>query len=153
MATGGCARRALASSFSSPARLLAGGPRSTLSAPAPAAFARSLSRRRLSSSFSRMPVELGCVCSLMPLHSVTASSLLTSMLSLKPGSWAWLSEVLLSAKCLCFWFWLLDVEWVELGLTSQTMLLNSTLWLILVDARHLQCKILEVGTIGSDGML
>ncbi|KAI3882683.1 hypothetical protein MKX03_031543, partial [Papaver bracteatum] len=29
---------------------------------------------------------------LMPLHSVTASALLTSKLSLKAGNWAWLSE-------------------------------------------------------------
>ncbi|KAK1279345.1 hypothetical protein QJS04_geneDACA002860 [Acorus gramineus] len=28
----------------------------------------------------------------MPLHSVTASSLLNSMLSSKSGSWGWLSE-------------------------------------------------------------
>ncbi|KAK9109381.1 hypothetical protein Sjap_017441 [Stephania japonica] len=40
----------------------------------------------------RLPVELGCSQSLMPLHSVTASSLLTSMLSLKGGNWGWLSE-------------------------------------------------------------
>ncbi|KAI3882141.1 hypothetical protein MKW92_022022 [Papaver armeniacum] len=42
--------------------------------------------------FSRLPV-LGCAQSLMPLHSVTASALLTSKLSLKAGNWAWLSEV------------------------------------------------------------
>ena len=51
----------------------------------------------------RLPVELGCAQSLMPLHSVTASALLTSMLSLKPGSWAWLSEgnsLLFLASCI-----------------------------------------------------
>lgn len=40
----------------------------------------------------RIPVELGCAQSLMPLHSVTASALLISKLSTKPGGWAWLSE-------------------------------------------------------------
>ncbi|XP_077210827.1 protein NUCLEAR FUSION DEFECTIVE 6, mitochondrial-like [Tasmannia lanceolata] len=43
-------------------------------------------------SISRLPVELGCAQSLMPLHSVTASVLFTSMLSLKAGNWGWLSE-------------------------------------------------------------
>ncbi|KAK9112568.1 hypothetical protein Scep_020087 [Stephania cephalantha] len=56
-----------------------------------------LSSARISARFkprfiSRLPVELGCSQSLMPLHSVTASSLLTSMLSLKGGNWGWLSE-------------------------------------------------------------
>ncbi|KAI3474879.1 hypothetical protein Pfo_030190 [Paulownia fortunei] len=41
---------------------------------------------------SRLPVELGCGESLMPLHSVTASALLKSMLSSKVGQWAFLSE-------------------------------------------------------------
>ncbi|KAG0493508.1 hypothetical protein HPP92_004502 [Vanilla planifolia] len=50
------------------------------------------SRRVLPSSMSRLPVELSFVQSLLPLHSVTASALLISMLSVKPGSWAWLSE-------------------------------------------------------------
>nr|XP_019703364.1 uncharacterized protein LOC109505330 [Elaeis guineensis] len=45
-----------------------------------------------SAGIYRLPVELGCAQSLMPLHSVTASALFTSMLSLKPGNWAWLSE-------------------------------------------------------------
>ncbi|KAI5000291.1 protein NUCLEAR FUSION DEFECTIVE 6, mitochondrial [Hordeum vulgare subsp. vulgare] len=48
-------------------------------------------RRRL--AISRVPVAaLGGVQGLMPLHSATASALLTSMLGLKPGSWGWLSE-------------------------------------------------------------
>ncbi|KAF9623019.1 hypothetical protein IFM89_036000 [Coptis chinensis] len=47
---------------------------------------------RLSRHLSRIPVELGGVQSLMPLHSVTASVLLTSMLSCKGGNWGWLSE-------------------------------------------------------------
>ncbi|KAL5723751.1 hypothetical protein ACHQM5_007108 [Ranunculus cassubicifolius] len=42
--------------------------------------------------FSRCPAELGAMQSLMPLHSVTASVLLTSMLSCKAGNWGWLSE-------------------------------------------------------------
>ncbi|KAJ4961288.1 hypothetical protein NE237_021198 [Protea cynaroides] len=44
------------------------------------------------SLFSRLPKELSCAQSLMPLHSVTASALLTSMLFLKGGNWGWLSE-------------------------------------------------------------
>jgi hypothetical protein len=41
----------------------------------------------------RVPVAaLGGAQGLMPLHSATASALLTSMLGLKPGSWGWLSE-------------------------------------------------------------
>ncbi|XP_042489362.1 protein NUCLEAR FUSION DEFECTIVE 6, mitochondrial-like isoform X1 [Macadamia integrifolia] len=44
------------------------------------------------SLFSGFPMELGCAQSLMPLHSVTASALLTSMLFLKGGNWGWLSE-------------------------------------------------------------
>ncbi|XP_037413936.1 protein NUCLEAR FUSION DEFECTIVE 6, mitochondrial-like [Triticum dicoccoides] len=48
-------------------------------------------RRRL--AISRVPVAaLGGAQGLMPLHSATASALLTSMLGLKPGSWGWLSE-------------------------------------------------------------
>ncbi|KAF5203134.1 hypothetical protein FRX31_007283 [Thalictrum thalictroides] len=49
------------------------------------------SRHKLSFS-SRLPVELGAAQSLMPLHSATASALLTSMLSSKVGCWGWLSE-------------------------------------------------------------
>ncbi|CAL9080494.1 unnamed protein product [Musa textilis] len=55
------------------------------------AFSR-LSRRKLPSGISRSAVELGCAQSLMPFHSVTATALLTSMLSARPGSWTWLSE-------------------------------------------------------------
>ncbi|XP_042026614.1 protein NUCLEAR FUSION DEFECTIVE 6, mitochondrial-like [Salvia splendens] len=44
------------------------------------------------SSTSRLPVELGCGESLMPLHSATASALLKSMLSSKVGRWGYLSE-------------------------------------------------------------
>ncbi|XP_057769453.1 protein NUCLEAR FUSION DEFECTIVE 6, mitochondrial-like [Salvia miltiorrhiza] len=44
------------------------------------------------SSTSRLPVELGCGESLMPLHSATASALLNSMLSSKVGRWGYLSE-------------------------------------------------------------
>ncbi|CAN6932920.1 unnamed protein product, partial [Brassica oleracea var. botrytis] len=48
------------------------------------------SLRRLTSS--RIPVELGAGMSLIPLHSVTASALLTSLLSLSNQSWGCLSE-------------------------------------------------------------
>ncbi|KAK6153059.1 hypothetical protein DH2020_012698 [Rehmannia glutinosa] len=41
---------------------------------------------------SRLPVELGSGESLIPLHSVTASALLKSMLSSKVGQWGVLSE-------------------------------------------------------------
>uniref|UniRef100_A0ACD5W3H5 Uncharacterized protein n=1 Tax=Avena sativa TaxID=4498 RepID=A0ACD5W3H5_AVESA len=58
---------------------------------ATSALPRAASRRRL--AISRVPVAaLGGVQGLMPLHSATASALLTSMLGLKPGSWGWLSE-------------------------------------------------------------
>ncbi|CAD5194052.1 unnamed protein product [Musa acuminata subsp. malaccensis] len=55
------------------------------------AFSR-LSRRKLPSGISRSTVELGCAQSLIPFHSVTATALLTSMLSARPGGWTWLSE-------------------------------------------------------------
>ncbi|XP_038885250.1 uncharacterized protein LOC120075707 isoform X1 [Benincasa hispida] len=42
--------------------------------------------------FFRLPVELSSVQSLMPLHSVTASALFTSLLSLHNNSWGYLSE-------------------------------------------------------------
>ncbi|XP_059670165.1 protein NUCLEAR FUSION DEFECTIVE 6, mitochondrial-like [Cornus florida] len=51
-----------------------------------------LSGQNHSFFFSRLPVELGCAESLMPLHSATASALLTSMLSSKVGQWGTLSE-------------------------------------------------------------
>ena len=40
----------------------------------------------------RLPVELGGALSLMPLHSVTASALFTSLLSLNNVNWGCLSE-------------------------------------------------------------
>ncbi|XP_042496184.1 protein NUCLEAR FUSION DEFECTIVE 6, mitochondrial-like [Macadamia integrifolia] len=57
----------------------------------PASSTSRVSRRKLS-LFSRLPMELGCAQSLMPLHSVTASALLTSMLSLNGENWGCLSE-------------------------------------------------------------
>ncbi|XP_073115358.1 protein NUCLEAR FUSION DEFECTIVE 6, mitochondrial isoform X2 [Elaeis guineensis] len=90
MAAMGGARRALLTFRSSSPSLFTGCSRSPASSPA-SAFAR-FSRRRLPLAIARLPVELGCAQSLMPLHSVTASALFTSMLSLKPGNWAWLSE-------------------------------------------------------------
>ncbi|KAH6791070.1 nuclear fusion defective 6 [Perilla frutescens var. frutescens] len=53
---------------------------------------RPSSRRSPFFSTSRLPVELGCGESLMPLHSATASALLNSMLSAKVGRWGILSE-------------------------------------------------------------
>ncbi|KAL7100722.1 hypothetical protein ACP275_08G012500 [Erythranthe tilingii] len=61
-----------------------GGLASTSSRPSP--------RHRPFFSSSRLPVELACGQSLMPLHSVTASALLESMLSSKVGRWGFLSE-------------------------------------------------------------
>ncbi|KAJ9176394.1 hypothetical protein P3X46_011711 [Hevea brasiliensis] len=43
-------------------------------------------------NFSRLPVELGGALSLIPLHSVTASALFTSLLSLHNDTWGCLSE-------------------------------------------------------------
>nr|GMD56243.1 protein NUCLEAR FUSION DEFECTIVE 6, chloroplastic/mitochondrial-like [Ipomoea batatas] len=48
--------------------------------------------RRCSSFIRRLPVELGCVESLMPLHSRIASSLLRSKLSSEVGNWGFLSD-------------------------------------------------------------
>ncbi|KAK1313500.1 hypothetical protein QJS10_CPA06g01535 [Acorus calamus] len=80
-----CARRTILSSVSPPNLLR------SLASPKASPFIR-LSKRKLPLNISRLPVELGCVQSLMPLHSATASVLLNSMLSSKPGSWGWLSE-------------------------------------------------------------
>ncbi|KAL0663977.1 hypothetical protein Bca4012_100814 [Brassica carinata] len=55
------------------------------------------SLRRLTSS--RIPVELGAGMSLIPLHSVTASALLTSLLSLSNQSWGCLSEAEVARIC------------------------------------------------------
>ncbi|XP_076950491.1 uncharacterized protein LOC143623477 [Bidens hawaiensis] len=51
-----------------------------------------LTARRNPSFLSRLPVELGSMQSLMPLHSATASALLKSMLSSEVGQWGTLSE-------------------------------------------------------------
>ncbi|URD85279.1 hypothetical protein MUK42_28002 [Musa troglodytarum] len=64
------------------------------SSPPTRAFSR-FSRRKLPSGISRFrrsAVELGCEEFLTPCHSVTATALLTSMLSARPGGWTWLSE-------------------------------------------------------------
>ncbi|KAF2952191.1 hypothetical protein DAI22_01g317600 [Oryza sativa Japonica Group] len=91
----GGARRALAGlrsasssrAFSQPAPAAA-----AARSPELAAFSLPRSTRRRP-AISRVPVEaLGGAHGLMPLHSATASALLTSMLGLKPGSWGWLSE-------------------------------------------------------------
>ncbi|XP_018444724.1 uncharacterized protein LOC108816656 [Raphanus sativus] len=88
------ARRALQSSSSTGKILFR---RSSASSSAPKlgksggfAFANGSASRRLTSS--RIPVELSAGMSLIPLHSVTASSLLTSLLSLSNQSWGCLSE-------------------------------------------------------------
>ncbi|KAG2591502.1 hypothetical protein PVAP13_5NG484900 [Panicum virgatum] len=102
-AAGGGARRALAALRSgSPSTLSATLSRQAASR-SPELAAASLpraSRRRL--AISRVPVAAlgGVQGSLMPMHSATASALLTSMLGLKPGSWGWLSEVCILRPCI-----------------------------------------------------
>ncbi|GFY87183.1 hypothetical protein Acr_05g0008220 [Actinidia rufa] len=65
----------------------------TQSAPSVASGGGSPASRHGRPLFSnRLPVELGCGESLMPLHSATASALLKSMLSSKVGQWGSLSE-------------------------------------------------------------
>ncbi|KAF3518298.1 hypothetical protein DY000_02062728 [Brassica cretica] len=54
------------------------------------------SLRRLTSS--RIPVELSAGMSLIPLHSVTASALLTSLLSLSNQSWEYADSVICIRK-------------------------------------------------------
>ncbi|GJM93204.1 hypothetical protein PR202_ga09746 [Eleusine coracana subsp. coracana] len=94
-AAAGGARRALGALRSgSPATLSATISRQSV-ARSPELAAASLpraSRRQL--AISRVPVAAlgGVQGSLMPMHSATASALLTSMLGIKPGSWGWLSE-------------------------------------------------------------
>uniref|UniRef100_A0A0A8Y0H9 Uncharacterized protein n=1 Tax=Arundo donax TaxID=35708 RepID=A0A0A8Y0H9_ARUDO len=95
-AAAGGARRALAGLRpGSPSTLSSALSRQSVARSPELAAAASLpraSRRRL--TISRVPVAaLGSVQgSLIPMHSATASALLTSMLGLKPGSWGWLSE-------------------------------------------------------------
>ncbi|XP_062186044.1 protein NUCLEAR FUSION DEFECTIVE 6, mitochondrial-like [Phragmites australis] len=92
----GGARRALAALRSgSPSTLSSTLSRQAVARSPGLAAAASLpraSRRRL--AISRVPVAVlgGVQGSLMPMHSATASALLTSMLGLNPGSWGWLSE-------------------------------------------------------------
>ncbi|XP_042477865.1 protein NUCLEAR FUSION DEFECTIVE 6, mitochondrial-like [Macadamia integrifolia] len=91
------ARRSLISSPASATRILSGWKSSASSSFVSGAsklggFTPARSTSRVSLHFSRLPMELGCAQSLMPLHSVTASALLTSMLSLNGGNWGWHSE-------------------------------------------------------------
>ncbi|CAL5408260.1 unnamed protein product [Camellia sinensis] len=65
---------------------------SNLGGLAPSSNSARVSRHHHSFFSTRLPVELGCGESLMPLHSATASSLLNSMLSSKVGQWGCLSE-------------------------------------------------------------
>ncbi|XP_028774026.1 uncharacterized protein LOC114731062 [Neltuma alba] len=53
----------------------------TLSSPLNSASLRRTSR------ISRLPVELGCLGSMMPLHNAVASARLVSSLSTESGSW------------------------------------------------------------------
>ncbi|KAL7244308.1 hypothetical protein ACSBR1_016530 [Camellia fascicularis] len=65
---------------------------SNLGGLAPSSNSARVSRHHHSFFSTRLPVELGCGESLMPLHSATASSLLNSMLSSNVGQWGCLSE-------------------------------------------------------------
>ncbi|KAK1259797.1 hypothetical protein QJS04_geneDACA010244 [Acorus gramineus] len=78
-----------------------------------------LSKRKLPLNVSRqykiclyrLPLELGCVQSLMPLHSATASVLLNSMLSSKTGSWGWLSEGISLLMLICVFSFIFCAFW------------------------------------------
>ncbi|KAL5223107.1 hypothetical protein ABZP36_027820 [Zizania latifolia] len=89
----GGARRALAGLRSASATRVFSRPPPAAQSPELAASALPRVPRRRP-AISRVPVAaLGCVHgSLMPMHSATASALLTSMLGLKPRSWSWLSD-------------------------------------------------------------
>ncbi|KAL3526426.1 hypothetical protein ACH5RR_011082 [Cinchona calisaya] len=95
-----CARRLIQRTSSSTKTFLSSSPRSAASGPSnlsglsanlPSPAPRLFRRHHLFSK-SRLPVELGCGESLMPLHSVTASALLRSRLSSEVGEWGCLSE-------------------------------------------------------------
>ncbi|PKI76283.1 protein NUCLEAR FUSION DEFECTIVE 6, chloroplastic/mitochondrial-like [Punica granatum] len=45
------------------------------------------SSRRISRAISRLPTELSCVASMMPLHSAIASARLRSSLAMESQSW------------------------------------------------------------------
>ncbi|XP_028089943.1 uncharacterized protein LOC114290269 isoform X1 [Camellia sinensis] len=66
---------------------------SNLGGLAPSSISARVSRHHHSFFSTRLPVELGCGESLMPLHSATASSLLNCMLSSTVGQWGCLSVV------------------------------------------------------------
>ncbi|KAK4791804.1 hypothetical protein SAY86_032217 [Trapa natans] len=95
-----CARRALEFS-SATARAFMSRPSSTFFSSG-ASKLRGVSATKPGSSSSRLfspqftlgrlPVELGGVLTVMPLHSVTASALFTSLLSLSDCRWGCLSE-------------------------------------------------------------
>nr|GEZ91048.1 hypothetical protein [Tanacetum cinerariifolium] len=54
---------------------------------------RSIPRKPISHRIFRCPVELSvCLETFQPFHTVTASALMTSMLTQSPRSYAWLSE-------------------------------------------------------------
>nr|GMD54782.1 protein NUCLEAR FUSION DEFECTIVE 6, chloroplastic/mitochondrial-like [Ipomoea batatas] len=85
------ARRVIQRSTSSFKSVLTGNQPRIISG-GPSALGGIPTSRRCSSFIRRLPVELGCVESLMPLHSRIASSLLRSKLSSEVGNWGFLSE-------------------------------------------------------------
>ncbi|CAN6482845.1 unnamed protein product [Victoria cruziana] len=91
MASAACVRRVVRSSLGSSSCRVLNGARSTgMSSSSPSVARFSLLRRQ--SNISRLPRVLGPVSSLMPLHTATATALMTSMLSVKSRNWGWLSE-------------------------------------------------------------
>ncbi|XP_031474166.1 uncharacterized protein LOC116246433 [Nymphaea colorata] len=93
MATGACARRVARSSVGNTFRsFMLGKTKTSVGVPSSAPPTLPFSSLPKRCHVSRLPRILGSAESLMPLHSVTASALLTSMLSDKSQNWGWLSE-------------------------------------------------------------
>ncbi|XP_031494100.1 protein NUCLEAR FUSION DEFECTIVE 6, mitochondrial-like [Nymphaea colorata] len=91
MASAACARRVVRSSLgSSSCRAFIGARSTGVTASSPSVARFPLLRRQ--SNVSCLPRVLGPVSSLMPLHTATATALMTSMLSVKSRNWGWLSE-------------------------------------------------------------
>ncbi|XXG45621.1 hypothetical protein AAC387_Pa02g0660 [Persea americana] len=62
------------------------------SKPVPVSISHSTTRRSVAPCISRISLALGCMESLMPLHSAVASSRLKSILGVGSNSWSCLSQ-------------------------------------------------------------